>query len=222
MDSSKEEEAWIARRRRRVYTLIVVRFVNSRIRLQAARGDVAKQPRWVRGAGELMGRGMSATDLKGRSRTKSAAGGGSRAPPRDLRRSDHRIIISGLPPSASWQVTEKQELHLGDKLHPRQEAQRPAGRCKEPRVNSRPTPHSPSRIVTAAGAVTAVGPATGAKQAFDFSPVCILLPLPASPSPHRIPLFLTLDQNQSLKEQVRVEVAGQGKVGEKIEGDEKR
>uniref|UniRef100_A0A0C3SJH4 RRM domain-containing protein n=1 Tax=Guillardia theta (strain CCMP2712) TaxID=905079 RepID=A0A0C3SJH4_GUITC len=32
-----------------------------------------------------------------------ASQAGNRAPPRDLRRSDHRIIISGLPPSASWQ-----------------------------------------------------------------------------------------------------------------------
>ena len=31
-----------------------------------------------------------------------------RGPPRDLRRSEHRVIVSGLPPSASWQAKYSQ------------------------------------------------------------------------------------------------------------------
>ena len=40
-----------------------------------------------------------------------------RPPPRDLRRSEHRIIVSGLPPSASWQDLKDYFRTVGDILY---------------------------------------------------------------------------------------------------------
>ena len=41
----------------------------------------------------------------------------SRAPPRDLRRSEHRVIVSGLPPSASWQDLKDFFRAVGDIIY---------------------------------------------------------------------------------------------------------
>lgn len=45
------------------------------------------------------------------------AGPPPRAPPRDLRRSEHRVIVSGLPPSASWQDLKDYFRTAGDIIY---------------------------------------------------------------------------------------------------------
>lgn len=71
------------------------------------------------------GGGYDRHDDRGRGGGGGGYGGGGyggpppreRGPPRNLRRSEHRVIVSGLPPSASWQDLKDHFRQCGDVIY---------------------------------------------------------------------------------------------------------
>lgn len=88
-----------------------VQFEGARLRVEMSRGGSDMRGPPPRGGG---GRDYY-DDRRGPPPRRGGGGGG--APPRDLRRSDHRVIVSGLPTTASWQDLKDFFRQAGDVIY---------------------------------------------------------------------------------------------------------
>jgi arginine/serine-rich splicing factor 1/9 len=84
-----------------------VQFEGARLRVEMSRGGDRGGDRGGYGDRGPPRRDFGYDDRRGPPR-------GARPPPRDLRRSEHRVIVSGLPPSASWQDLKDYFRQAGD------------------------------------------------------------------------------------------------------------